>query len=326
MRRYLESNAMSDSVDVIRGPFTGLEDARRRLTAFVDRTCTAEVGVVWAAKCGLYPLRPPTKRADNLADVVIFAWQDAPKPLPPPPSGYLASIKAFLERAAEVQYQASLAETQGTMALGQTLGSVFNRMAHTHRDDGVGVAIDVLCIALSIALIPTGIGLVTTVAGIAALGGAALLAMDGTAYAMEMSGDDEGAEKVKNKTEVYRIIATVMTLPDLFKGGYVAVKELREVALALPRAEQTAATAGRLANDARNADRAQRYAQIAERAKLRAQIRCEQIIGSLTHEITPRTGGLGSGGLLIREEIQNDKSLYHQTLSRLQIHATSLSR
>lgn len=317
---------MSGSLDAVWGPFTNLEDARHRLTGFVDRTCTAEVGVVWAARGGLYPLRPPTKRADNLADVVVFAWQDAPKPLPPAPSGFLASIKAFLERAAEAQYQASMAEAQANMAIGQAIGSVFNRMTHTHRDDGVGVAIDVLCIALSIALIPTGIGLVTTVAGIAALGGAALLAMDGTAYAMEMTGDDEGAENVKNKTEVYRIIATVMTLPDLFKGGYIAVRELREVVLALPRAEQTAATAGRLANDARDADRARRYAQIAERAKLRAQIRREQIIGSMTHEITPRTGGLGSGGLLIREEIQNDKSLYHQTLSRLQIHATSLSR
>ena len=313
-------------LDPVWGPFAGRDDARLRLPAFVDRACAPSVGVVWAADGMLYPLRPPLKAADGLADVAVFHWPRAPKPPPPAPSGVLANLKAFLRSAAEAQYQASMAEAQANMAMGQAVGSVVDRMLHTHRDDGVGVALDVLCIALSIALIPTGIGLVTTVAGVAALGGFALLAMDGTAYAMELAGEDERAEKVKQQTEVYRIIATVMTLPDLFKGGYVAVKELREVATALPRAERTAATADRLAARARSSARAERYSQVADRAHLRAQIRREQIIASLKHEITPRGSGAGSGGLLIREEIQNDHSLLHRTLSLLQVHATSVHR
>ncbi len=219
-----------------------------------------------------------------------------------------------------------MAEAQADMAMGQMMNRVVDRMMHTHRDDGVGVALDVLCIALSIALIPTGVGLVTTAAGIAALGGIALLGMDGVAYGMELAGDDAGAETVKKNTEVYRIIATVMTLPDLFRGGYVAIRELKEVTQALPMARRTAATAERLSASTVDAHRADRYMQVAERAHLRAQIRVRQIAGSLKHEIAPRGAGGGSFGLLIREEIQNKDSLLQEVMRRLQVHAATVSR
>lgn len=318
---------MAAQLDPLWGPFLGREDAQTRLCHFVDRSCAPTVGVVWASHGMLYPLRPPRKAAEGLADVVVFHWSPMVKPPPPPaPSGFVARFKAFIRQALEAQAQAQMAQAQADMAMGKALGNVWDRMIHTHRDDGVGVALDVLCIALSIALIPTGIGLVTTAAGIAALGGVALLAMDGTSYAMELGGDDEGAEKVKKATEIYRIIATVMTLPDLFKGGYVAVKELREAVQALPRAEQTAVSAERMAARTHSSPRGEHYGQIAERAHLRAQIRREQIIASLKHEITPRGSGAGSAGLLIREEIQNQESLLHQALTFLQVHATSISR
>ena len=150
--------------------------------------------------------------------------------------------------------------------------------------------------------------------------------MDGIAYGMELDGQDDRAEKFKKDTEVWRIIATVATLPDLFKGGFEVVRNLKEVSQALPIAERTAASAERLAAQATSANRADRYAQIAERAHLRAQIRRQQIAAMLQREIAPRGAGLGGTTLLVREEIQNDKSAYHEVLARLQIHSTSLKK
>ncbi len=317
---------MTASLSPTWGPFSDVSDARTRLSRFVDQACAPSVGVVWAADDSIYTLRPPLADGNGFGDVVIFHWPRVPAPPKPAPSGFWAKLKDFLNRAAEAQYQASQAEAAGNMALGKAMGNVFDRMIHTHKDDGLGVVFDVLCIGLSIALIPTGIGLVTTAAGIAALGGAALLSMDGIAYGMELDGQDDRAEKFKKDTEVWRIIATVATLPDLFKGGYEVVRNLKEVSQALPIAERTAASAERLAVQASNASRADRYAQIAERAHLRAQIRREQIAAMLQREIAPRGAGLGGATLLVREEIQNDKSAYHQVLARLQIHSTSLKK
>ena len=49
------------------------------------------------------------------------------------------------------------------MAMGQTAAKVLGRMFASHQDDGVGVALDILCIALSVALLPTGLGVLGAV-------------------------------------------------------------------------------------------------------------------------------------------------------------------
>ena len=64
---------------------------------------------------------------------------------------------------------------------------------------------------------------------IGAAGGAVLLVTDGVAFGMEMSGNEEEAEKFKKRTEKVRLAATIMTLPDLFYGGYKVVREMKEI-------------------------------------------------------------------------------------------------
>lgn len=83
---------------------------------------------------------------------------------------------------------------------------------------------------------------------------------------MRVAGEDEQAEAVKRATEKWRILATILTLPDGLVGGWKALHEIGEVreALALDRA--TAMTADRLGAHTSNADRATRYKQVAERA------------------------------------------------------------
>ena len=139
-----------------------------------------------------------------------------------------------------------------------------------------------------------------------------------------MNNQDQAAEDFKKNTERYRLVATVMTLPDIAYGGYKAVREIIEIRAmtALDRTTAQAATAmsGRTAN----ATRAERFHQIAERANLRAQIRTEQIRAGLKLEIAPKGAGVGSTVLLVREEVQNDESAFHQFLRSLQVHSTTV--
>ena len=305
------------------GPFMNGSEASARLNAFVDKACGPGVGVVWSALGAIYPLRAPRRDAGGFGDVVVFEWSTEPPPSPKPPTGFWDRTKAFITDCLEQEGRAAELQSQADMAMGRALGQAVDRMVRNHRDDGVGVALDILCIGLSIALLPTGLGAL----GVLALaGGVVLLASDGAAYASELAGDDQMAEAIKKKTEVLRIIATVATLPDAVFGGIKAVQELREVSALLPRATRTAASAESMAARTANAARAERFAQIAQRAHLRAQLRQEQIFALLRLEIAPRGAGSISTGLLMREEITGDHSTMNSVVRRLRLHMTATHR
>lgn len=301
------------------GPYSGVAEARQRLTSFVDKNCGSTVGIVWAANGSVYPLRPPLRDGQGIGEIAIFEWSPAPPPPPRAPHGLRENFIAFWNRYAEMQAESQRIQMEGNRALAKTIGAGINRMIHSHQDDAAGLAIDVLCIALAIALLPTGIGVL---AGVGLAGGAILLGADGVAYAKEIGGDEEGAEVWKHQTEGLRIVATVMTLPDLAFGGVKAVRELQEIRELRILDRTTAATAQTLAARTATAARAERYAQIAERANLRAQIRSHQIVAAMKLEMTPRIAAVMGTGLLLREEITSSESALRQTMERLRIHCT----
>ncbi len=209
-----------------------------------------------------------------------------------------------------------MAEAQANLALGQAISRGIGTLMKHHADDAAGVAIDLIGVAIFILLLPTG---VSEIAFIGAAGGAILLGTDGYAFALEMGGDDKGAEQFKKRTESIRLAATIMTLPDLFYGGYKVIREIREIKelTAADRATSTAASG--LAQRTATAQRADRYMQVVERANLRAQIRSEQLTALRRLEVRPRGAELGGVGLFVREEIINDKSLMNQLARRLQM-------
>lgn len=301
------------------GPYSGVAEARQRLAAFVNKSCGPTVGIVWAANGSVYALRPPLRDGQGIGEIVVFEWSPAPPPPPRAPHGLRESFMAFWSRYAEMQAESRRIEMEGNRALAKTIGAGIDRMIYSHHDDAAGLAIDVLCIALAIALLPTGIGVL---AGVGLAGGALLLGADGVAYAKEIGGNEEGAEVWKHQTEGLRIVATVMTLPDLAFGGVKAIRELQEIRELRVLDRTTAATAQSLAAKTATATRAERYAQIAERANLRAQIRSRQIVAAMKLEITPRIAAVAGSGLLLREEIASDASALHQTMQRLRIHCT----
>ncbi len=304
------------------GPYTDLNDARFCLTRFVDRACDPETGIVWTANGNIYPLRAPKRDGDGIGTVAIFDWNQPP-PIPRPPSGFWPRVRAFIDRVMEAEGRRAIAEGQAELAMGRAVDQALNRMLTTHRDDGVGVALDVVCVALSIALIPTGL---SVIAFFGLIGGGFLLATDGFAYGMELNGDDEGAEDFKKKTEGLRIFATIATLPDIGYGSVKLLKEVAEIRELRTLDRATAAAAAGIAERTTNATRAERLQRIAARASRRAQDRSKKIAVALGLEGTAKGAGTGSVGLLIREEVTIDDSSYHRFLRHLQVHCLAVHR
>ena len=216
----------------------------------------------------------------------------------------------------EAQYQSDMAQAQANLAMGQAISKGVNSLMRHHADDAAGVVFDIIGVAAFILLLPTG---VSEIAVVGAIGGGILLATDSAAFAIEMSGDEKGAEEFKKQTEALRFAATIMTIPDIFYGGYKVVRELREIRELAAVDRSTSGAASGLARRTANAQRAEKYLQIVERANLRAQIRSEQIAALLRLEIGPRRAGIGGAGLFVREQISNSDSLMHQLVTRLRV-------
>lgn len=315
---------MSALLDSTWGPYRSEAEASAALRPYVDRACGPATGVAWAANGLVYPLRGPVRDSTGLGDVMVFQWSTLPPPPPKAPApGFWQRVEAFIENTMTQIGQAQIARSQADMAVGQAMGQAFNRLFTTHPDDGMGVVLDVICIAASIALIPTGLGALG-VLGLA--GGIVLLSTDGTAYGLELAGNDERAEAVKRFTEPLRLAATLATIPDLAVGGVRAVREVQEVRELLQADWTTARAAETMGARTANAARGEQYNQIAQRAYLRTQMRTQQIRANLKLELFPRAAGVGSVGLMLREEIKDDQSLLNETWRRLQMHSIAVHR
>lgn len=318
---------MSVTLDSTWGPYRSQSDALFSLGRFANRACGPGIGLAWSTGGMLYPLRNPVYDGDGFGDVLTIEW-NPPSPhatqrqAAPPPDLWHRLVRV-IERGLEMQAEAQMAEAQAYMAMANSLA---NSRLFNHASDGVGVAIDAIGVVVTILLLPAASGVALGL-GIAALvGGSVLLLSDGTIYGMEMSGHDEGAEKVRKITEPYRIGATILTLPDLAMGGYKAVAEAREASELLQADRATAQSADSMGARMANKMKAQKYAEIAERAHLRAQIRLKQIQASLALEISPRAAGGVGVGLLLREEITSDDSVLNQVASWLRMHIVTVRK
>ncbi len=112
----------------------------------------------------------------------------------------MAKFEAFFSDALQRCGEAELASSQANLAASQALGNAISKVFTSHADDGLGVALDIVCVGLPVALIFSGIG---ALGAIAFAGSVVLAGADGIAYAKKISGDDEGAEALKNKLKSY---------------------------------------------------------------------------------------------------------------------------
>ena len=279
------------------------------------------VGVAWASGDRLYPLRAPRNDKDGFGEVVVFQWSPHAAP-PKPPTGFWAKFEALMEQSFEAQAEANRLEAQGYQALGDAAVRVVER-AFDHKKDTTGIVLDIACVALSLALLPTGVG---ALAVLGLVGGTMLLGMDGVAYAKELGGDDAGADAVNKATEKWRIFATIITLPDFFNGLCEAIPRIAEARSFRVLDQSTAAAASRMAARTANAGRAERFAQIAEKANLRAQIRTEVIRAAMVYDMSPRVGATISMALLIHDEVTDKASAARDFIGNIQIHCMGMHK
>lgn len=310
---------MSIPMNATLGPYRDWMEARTRLSAFTKTACGPGVGICWASNGIVYPLRPPLRDAQGFGDVAIFQWTPAPVPRRPVPMDWRSRGWRFLNYVMTTVGEAKMAEAKANMAMGQAAGRALHRMFTSHQDDGLGVALDIICVVASLALLPE----IAFLGAFALAGSAILLATDGSAYGMELAGEDGQAEEIKKLTESLRLFATVMTLPDLAFGGFKAIREFQTVRGLRAASQTTARTAEALGARTGNAARATRYEVIAQRANQRTQIRTKQLQRLMRLELGPRGAGAGSTGLIVREEILNDESALHAFVRRLNIHIVS---
>ncbi len=307
------------------GPYAGPLQARNCLTGFVDAVCGQDLGVAWASGDAVWPLRAPKADPAGFGQVAVFEWHPAPPPRQiVKPRDLFDRLKDTVEGALAQIGKQQLAQAEAGLAMSQTLAQAIGGIRMQHKADAAGVALDVICVALSIGALATGVGFI----GVVALtGGIILLGTDGTAYTVELAGKDGLAETIKKRTEVIRMIATVMTLPDAAWGGLKAIREFQEIRELRTGSQATAAIAANLGKGTANAARASEYAQILEQAQLKAQIRSEQLRGLFLHELTPRATVPASLYLLLREELDNDNhSILASFLQRLTFHVVAVHK
>ena len=271
-------------------PYADFNDARRRLCSFADATVGPQCGVSYCDGTSLGVLRQPSgpASAGNLWLNVLAQHIAAPPPPPPNPSGRWGKLKAFFWHAMEISGEAQLQQAQTDLAVGQAIDSAVEQhiwlpvheflLRHKLVADGVGVALDVVGVVAGVAFAITAapeiiggaavvgtLGLVT--GGVAFVGSVALLGIDGTVFALEVSGDKGRAERFESSktTQWTRIAATVMLLPDVAVGSVRALREIgqlgneaREAAAASSEAARSAAAArdrvARIANPSRHPD------------------------------------------------------------------------
>ncbi len=305
------------------GPYAGPLQARNCLTGFVDAVCGQDLGVAWASGDAVWPLRAPKTDPAGFGQVAVFEWHPAPPPRQiVKPRDLFDRLKDTVEGALTQIGEQQVAQSENSLAMGQALAQAVGSIRMQHKADAAGVALDVICVALSIGVMATGLG---TLGAIALIGGVFLLGADGVAYGFELEGRGDVSEEIKRKTEILRLAATIMTLPDAAWGGLKAIREFSEIRNLRSVSRSTALAGETLAVRTANAARASQYTQIAERAKLKAQIRTEQLRGLFLHELTPRATVPASLYLLLRDELDPDnRSIIATLLQRLTFHVMTV--
>lgn len=185
--------------------------------SLADSVLDPGTGIAWLNDGTLYALSPP--RYDSNGNGLILALQHDTTPAirkAIAPAGLGQRLENWFMKQMALQGEAQMQQAQAELAAGKAVDdfvtTAYHRAVGRDRGDTASMAIDIVCIALSVVLIATGGAEVLGV--IALAGGVAMLLMDGTAYVQELAGDDEMAERTKDATFDFRLLAMVAALPD----------------------------------------------------------------------------------------------------------------
>ncbi len=299
------------------GIYAGVNEARTYLSRFTDHAVGPDVGIVWLSQGAMYPLRAPRRDGAGFGDVLVFEFAlDLINHLAP--RRWTERLEDFFIGALSEIGRAQVQQADANMAM---IASIKSMMTEK-RMDGLGVMLDAICVMASIGAVMTGVGVISLIAFGA---GIVLLSADGAAFGAEIADNDALADIIKKKTEILRVVAMVASLPDLGYGGIKLLKEMGKVRQLKLEDDLSHSAATSRQSRTTNASHAADYAQIAEKARLRSQIRSEQLMGLLKHEMTPRVTVSPSFMLLLREEYGNENdSATSRFLKSLSFHFVSV--
>ncbi len=327
-------------------PYDSALEASDRLCKFTDAVLDPTFGVAWLSNGTLYALRAPRFDPDGNAQVITFGLRPVPAPPAPPPSGLGERLKAWFWRQMAIQGNIAVQQGQADLAMGEAINgaiaAAYRKVVGKYREDTEGIGFDVAAVALSAFLLLTGTAEVLGV--VAAVGGVALLVMDGAAYGTELAGDDGTADQIKDVTFPFRCLAMVATLPDaawnvgkvLAEGGRLSAEAARidttisRATTDAARSTRAAAAAGDVVESSKATARAHKYAAIGERAQLKAIAARRKLAAFLSANAAGRALIVPSAILLIKEVRDDDskdkRGELNAWLSRYVFHVSSVHR
>lgn len=329
------------------GVYNGAAEAAAHAGAFTDSVLDPQFGIAWLSNGTLYALRPPRYDGSGNGQILTLQYHATTAAAKPVAARNLGQrLKDWFLNQMAVQGRMAILQSQADLALGKTIDgfvtAAYRRAVGKDRDDTKGMGIDVIAVGLSIVLLASG---GAEVLGLVALaGGVAMLLMDGTAYVQELAGDDELAERTKDATFDFRLLAMAATLPDAFWNvGKVLAEGSKMMAEAarintvvsraagdVARSSSAAGSATEALEASRAADRARRYAAIGERARLRAVAARTRLQMFLAEHAASRAL-IPPSLLLMAKEVQDDKSddrrhAFNTMLQRMSFHVSSVHR
>lgn len=230
-------------------PYSSMEEAQRRLGAFADRAVGPACGISFCDGRSLSVLRRPRAGNTGATWMNVLVQHIAVPPPPPAPRGVMQKIGHWFENAMAAYGEAELRRSEAELAASRAELRLLHddvwlpahqfMVRHKWAADGVAVAADVIGVVALVGLIIAAPEIIAagTVLGLAALGTGALaggasvvlLAIDGTVFVTEVSGNEVVSRKIEDNRTVQkiRIAATLALLPDLPVGGTRALAEFR---------------------------------------------------------------------------------------------------
>lgn len=259
-------------------PYNGAQDALTHLAPLADHAVGRGSGISYSDGRSISVVRRPSGSRGIWLNVLsrhVAAPRPRPKPRPPTT---MQRIDHWFEDIMIAYGESQMRQAEANMAMSRAITGYVNSnvwqpahawlLKHKLVNDAVGVAADVVGVvagAVFICAIGPELGAAAIIVGAAAgLGSLVLLGMDGYVLGGELTGHEAETKWIETNEGMQwaRIVATIMTVPDMAYGGVRALKEVG----ALAAEAREATTASRASTAISDAERA-RAARVRNPAK-----------------------------------------------------------
>ena len=314
-------------------PYRGAQDALVHLGPFADHAVGHGCGISFSDGRLISVVRRPSGSRGMWLNVLSrHIATSRPRPKPRPPTAW-QKVEHWFEDVMTAYGESQMREAEAKMATSRAVTGYVDRniwqpahawlLRHKLVNDAVGVAADVVGVVAGVVFICTigpELGVVAVIAGAAAgIGSLVLLGMDGYVLGGEITGHEADTKWIETSENMQwaRIVATLMTVPDMAVGGVRALKEVGALAGEAREANVAARTAttaseaerarvARIRNPSKHPHavqkhlhKARRYAAAANQQLKMANKAARQAANIATRDVTAAYGATPTGAALL---------------------------